>query len=91
MTVWVIRNKTVPLSVLHHLAGHPDPRIRWEVATKRKLDVELFALLSQDDDETVRRRVALNRNAPKHLLERLANDDSDWVAEAARERLGSKR
>jgi isopentenyldiphosphate isomerase len=83
----VIHNKTVPLSILRRLAKHPDPKIRWAVALKRKLDEELFLELSQDSDEDIRRRIAYNQKTPKSILEILINDKSEHVAEAARKRL----
>jgi hypothetical protein len=87
MTVWVICNKTVPLRVLRHLASHPDPHVRWTVATKRKLDDGLFDILSRDSDARVRERVAYNRKTPRHILERLVRDESEHVAEIAHRRL----
>jgi hypothetical protein len=61
LKIWVVRNKTVPLSILRILARDPDARIRREVAGKRKLDAALFALLAADDDESV--RFAVRNNA----------------------------
>jgi len=86
-TIWIIHNKTVPLSVLHHLAKHPDPKIRWAVALKRKLDESLFIDLSEDIDEDVRRQIAYNTKTPTFIIEKLAQDMSERVAEVARERL----
>jgi hypothetical protein len=83
----VILNKTVPLSILRYLSNSTDPRIRWEVAMKRKLDIDLFGKLSRDPDETVRVRIAYNKKTPKSILERLAIDESDQVAVIAKERL----
>ena len=86
-TIWVVRNKTIPLGILRILAKHEDVKIRWEVATKRKLDEELFEILSKDNNETVRVRVAYNKRTPKNILERLAGDGSKLVAEIASSRL----
>lgn len=88
-TISVIRNKTIPLSILRHLSSHPDPSIRWEVATKRKLDRELFESLANDPDEDVRIRIAYNKKTPYEILERLSRDQSLRVAEVARSRLTS--
>jgi len=86
-TIWVIHNKTVPLSVLYHLAKHPDPKIRWAVALKRKLDESLFIDLSQNIYDDVRRQIAYNKKTPMFIIEKLAQDASERVAEVARERL----
>lgn len=87
MAVWVVRNKTVPLSVLRVVARHADRQVRWAVASKRKLDAGLFAELATDEDDVVRKRIALNRKVPRSLLEQLAEDPSPLVRDAARERL----
>jgi len=77
----------VPLSVLFHLAKHPDPKIRWAVALKRKLDESLFIDLSQNIYDDVRRQIAYNKKTPMFIIEKLAQDASERVAEVARERL----
>ncbi len=61
LKIWVVRNKTVPLDVLRQLALDADPRVRREVAGKRKLDRALFLQLVMDADESV--RTALQNNA----------------------------
>lgn len=89
MKIWVVRNKTVPLSMLYVLASDADPHVRWEVATKRKLDAHLFDLLSRDPDEGVRHCLACNRKIPLAVLQRLAADDSPFVRDVAVERLAT--
>ncbi len=64
LKVWVVRNKTVPIEILRLLATDVDPRVRREVAAKRKLDHALFAALAKDSNEIVRRAVTLNANCP---------------------------
>lgn len=86
-TIWVIRNKTVPLSVLKRLSNHPDTEVRRTVASKRKLNPELFDKLANDADEDVRIRIAYNKKAPRYILEKLSNDPSVRVAEVAKNRL----
>lgn len=84
---WVIRNKTVPVSILCHLADDPDPRIRFEVATKRKCPTSILERLACDVDESVRLRVAHNAKAPRAVLEALRHDPSQRVAQAVEDRL----
>jgi hypothetical protein len=67
LKVWVVRNKTVPLSILRILATDNDPRVRREVAGKRKLDDALLAALCADRDEGVRRVVLTNPKCPAAL------------------------
>lgn|SRR5487761_678853 len=84
---WVVRNKTVPVSILCYLANDPDPKIRFEVATKRKCPASILERLAQDTDESVRFRVAHNVKTPEYLLEQLRHDPSDAVSKAVEERL----
>lgn len=84
---WVVRNKTVPVSILSDLANDPDPRVRFEVAAKRKCPVKTLGRLACDADESVRLRVAYNAKTPGPLLEQLRHDPSDLVAKAVEERL----
>jgi len=84
---WVIHNKTIPVSILRILAKSTDPHIRWAVASKRKLDRELFEELARDEDEDVRRQIAYNKKTPHDILINLAKDLNESVAEVARNRL----
>ncbi len=54
---------------------------------KNSLTPDLMVLLSQDEADFVRMRVACNKKAPIHLLEQLSNDPSVDVSTAALERL----
>ena len=87
MRFWVIHNKTVPLTILKRLARDSAVCIRAAVADKRKLDRELFDLLSKDVDESVRQRIAYNKKTPLDVLEQLSTDTSDLVASVAKDRL----
>lgn len=87
MKIWVIRNKTVPLSILRLLSDDPDPEIRSAIADKRKLDNKLFLRLAQDEDESVRQRIAYNKKTPTDVLKKLASDKSSRISETAKERL----
>ena len=72
--IWVVRNKTVPLSMLRILATDADTSVRWEVAGKRKLDDALFEALCADRDESVRRVVLTNAKCPAVLRETLRHE-----------------
>ena len=83
MTSWVVHNKTVPLEVLALMAQSRDPRLRRDVAMKRKLSPSLFALLGADEDETVRATIARNRRCPADVLARMRTDSCPLVSAAA--------
>jgi hypothetical protein len=87
MRVWVIRNKTVPLSILKRLIDDTDPWVRHAVAMKRKLSVEMFEMLAEDSHESVRKAIACNRKTPLNIIKRLSHDESLIVSEAANKRL----
>jgi len=69
-------------------ARDADPLVREAVVFKRKLDSQLFKLLSNDPEEMVRQRIAYNRRTPTDILDRLASDESSIVSDTARKRLG---
>jgi hypothetical protein len=87
MKVWVVRNKTVPVAVLSHLASDPDSNVSSAVAMKNKLPLDLMLLLANDRDESVRQRIAYNKNADIAVLEKLATDESELVSSQARRRI----
>ena len=68
MREWVAHNKTVPLEILEKLSCDRDAKVRWVVATKRKLSKELQLALAQDSDESVRLRIAFNAKAFKEAV-----------------------
>jgi len=90
MKVWVIINKTVPLSILHILSDDPDNNVRAAIAAKRKLDNALFEKLARDEDESVRQRIACHKKAPIEILALLSTDTKRIVSDAAQERLNIK-
>jgi hypothetical protein len=67
LKIWVVRNKTVSLPILRILATDPDPKVRREVAGKRKLDASLFAMLAADPDESVSFALLNNEKCPVHI------------------------
>jgi hypothetical protein len=67
LKIWVVRNKTVPLKILRMLATDPDPKVRREVAGKRKLDEALFAALAADPDKGVHFTLLTNAKCPAHI------------------------
>ena len=87
MKIWVIRNKTIPLSILRLLSNDSDNHVRGEVAMKRKLDNELFEKLAHDEDEAVRAHIACNRKTPIEILILLSTDAKKIVRDAAQKRL----
>uniref|UniRef100_B0T6B5 Leucine rich repeat variant n=1 Tax=Caulobacter sp. (strain K31) TaxID=366602 RepID=B0T6B5_CAUSK len=93
MKEWVVHNKTIPIEILRLLADDEDPSIRREVLRKNKvlgrnkIDRALVEKFARDPDEEVRADVAGNRDAPRDIVEQLANDPSSWVYVRARERL----
>jgi hypothetical protein len=88
MKQWVITNKTVPLEILDVLSHDDDPHVRWQVAMKRKITPAIRARLARDPDETVRHRIAVNQKTDEATLRILKDDPSNFVAVAARARLG---
>jgi hypothetical protein len=71
LKIWIVRNKTVPLSILRILATDVNPDVRREVAGKRKLDAAIFAVLATDNDERVRAALMSNPKCPVALKETL--------------------
>lgn len=83
---WVVHNKTVPLEILACLyQSRPD--VRYHIAMKRRLSLELFELLSDDEDCLVRGQVAVNRKTPLQILKKLALDKDEDISNTAKERI----
>lgn len=91
MRFWVAQNKTVPLEVLHVLAGDEDARVRDMVAMKRKLDAPTLTRLATDEDDGVRMAVARHRKTPVEVLRSMLDDPWHDVREMAKARLESLR
>jgi len=72
-----------PSEVLMALAHHHDSDIRCVVATDAQLTPEVATFLAGDEEEVVRVELASNTTCPRSVLEQLARDDSEWVAETA--------
>lgn len=87
MSVWVVRNKTVPMEILQRLVFHPDAEVRAEVATKNKLSADLMNALAADPDDSVRERIVYNKNVRQDILRKLAQDPVVRISSAAHERL----
>ena len=90
MKVWVIRNKKVPLSILHILSDDPDNKVRTEIAAKRKLDNELFEKFARDEDESVRQRIAYNKKTPIGILMLLSTDIKRMVSDVAQQNINER-
>ncbi|WP_175746630.1 hypothetical protein [Burkholderia pyrrocinia] len=80
---WVAHNKTVPLEILEELCQF-DADVRYCVAIKRKLSMEMFERLSKDSSPLVRQGIASNKKAPISIINGLTLDDDEDVARVAR-------
>jgi hypothetical protein len=69
--------------VLMALAQHHDSDIRCVVAKDGQLTPDVATLLASDEEEVVRVELASNTTCPRSVLEMLARDHSEWVAETA--------
>ncbi|MDN3222570.1 MULTISPECIES: hypothetical protein [Pseudomonas] len=83
---WVAHNKTVPLEILEELCVFSSD-VRRFIASKRKLSLKLFELLSNDLDADVRVEIAANNKAPRTVLESLLMDADEDVVSAAKNNL----
>ncbi len=63
--VWVVHNKTVPVEILEILAQDKRVEVRISVAMKRKINDNIFNLLSGDKDESVRHALLCNTKLSK--------------------------
>ncbi|MDB6079304.1 MAG: leucine rich repeat variant [Akkermansiaceae bacterium] len=87
----VAANKRLDHRTLRLLAGDEDPAIRLDVAFKNTFPSDLFEhFASDEDDESVRGRIALHPKIPLEILKRLAVDRSEWVSERATECLAQR-
>ena len=84
---WVIHNKTIQIEILEILANDNDPKIRSEVARKRKINDVIFEKLSIDFDEEVRYALLYNTKLTKQQIEKIKVEDSEWLKEKLVERL----
>lgn len=86
---WVIHNKTIPIEILELLAEDKDPRVRSEVARKRKINDKIFSTLSIDPNENVRYALIFNTkiSKDKSKLKLIKVDDSAWLQEKLKEKM----
>lgn len=84
---WVIYNKTVPIEILERLMLDNDPKIRSEVARKRKINDKIFLTLSMDKDENVRHALMCNTKLTIDELKQIKATDSDWLTKQLNERI----
>lgn len=54
-------------------------------------EYHLFQRLAEDEDEGVRKAIAINKKVPLDILEQLTHDKSAWVAEEALYRLAERQ
>ena len=87
MAIWVVQNKTIPLSILERLANNISIEVRRAIAMKNKLSPSLYDALSKDVEESIRERIVYNKNTPGDILSRLAQDPVQRISDHALERL----
>ncbi|WP_321788546.1 hypothetical protein [Paraburkholderia sp. J94] len=80
-------NSSISGHVLERLSESSDSEVRWDVATKRRINRTTFERLAHDIDASVRHRIACNPNVPEDILVQLASDEDELVSEAAKKRL----
>ncbi len=90
MREWVAHNKTVPIEILDILSDDTDERVRFMVASKRKLPEYLQMKLAIDPESGVRHCIASNPKATKKVLEVLMDDEWSVIRELASERIEKK-
>lgn len=84
---WVIHNKTIQIEILEILCEDKDPKVRSDVARKRKINDAIFNTLSVDPDETVRYALMCNTNLSADKIKTIKVDDSDWLREQLKDRI----
>lgn len=83
---WVIHNKTIQIEILEILCGDKDPKVRSDVARKRKINDAIFNALSVDSDETVRYTLMCNTNLSADKIKTIKVDDSNWLRKQLEDR-----
>ena len=83
----VAQNKRVPVEILELLSRDEDERVRWFVASKRRLPERIQLRLAFIESESVQRRLVVNAKATEAVLEALSRDRDPYIREKARERL----
>jgi hypothetical protein len=84
---WLAGHVNAPEQIVRILAGSPHMRVRWRIARKRKLPVDLFEVLAHDEDEGVRNSIAENKKTPREVLARMLADPSASVRRLVEARL----
>jgi hypothetical protein len=87
---WLAHHVYAPDEIVRILAASPSRRVRWRIAQKRNLPLDLFEMLATDHDEGIRRSVAENKKAPRDVIEMLRADPSESVRRLAESRLAPK-
>jgi hypothetical protein len=84
---WVIHNKTIQIEILETLAMDKDPKVRCDVARKRKINESIFNVLSVDSDENVRHALISNTALTLEQLKKIKVDNSAWLTNALNEKI----
>ncbi|WP_352339682.1 hypothetical protein, partial [Psychrobacter sp. 16-MNA-CIBAN-0192] len=64
--------------------------VRGNIAMKNKITREIFEVLADDKDASVRNRLVYNKNIPKDLLLKLTNDDESFIRKNAINKISEK-
>jgi len=80
-------NKTISESIIRLLAVDEDPEVRWRISHKRATPPDVQIALARDSFDSARIGICRNPKVPREALEILAQDEEDWIAEEAQERL----
>ena len=86
----ISQRSNVPTAVLDHFATVKNPRGREIAAGSPKTSPRTLVMLARDKNADVRRKVALNPNAPTEALSDLANDPNRLVAQHAQKALSRR-
>jgi outer membrane protein assembly factor BamB len=83
----VAMNPSLPESILIELSNDSDKRVKLSVLSNSSCPKDLLIKGSEDTENyassRVRRAAALNKNAPKAIIDKLLKDEYRWVREAA--------
>jgi len=80
-------NKTLSESIIRVLSVDKEDIVRKRIAAKRATPPDVQIELAKDSSHSVRAAIGRNPKVPREALEILAQDEEDWIAERAQERL----
>ena len=80
-------NSTISVVILELLSQSDDEEVRWDIAMKRSLNRLTFERLANDNNPSVRHRIACNTKTPQDILAKLSLDEDKMISGAAKKRL----